>query len=187
MENEINQTIPETDISQNQDDWSPKSNWKRIRPYLTDMLVAAFIATLLFKVIFNISIVSGSSMVPTFHNGDILILSHISYNIERGDVIVFKNEERGNLVKRVIGVPGDTIEIKESTVYRNGEALNEDYINSGYFGSGDLTGPVTVREGTYFVMGDNRPDSYDSRMNGVGLVDKDKVIGEYLIRVFPFG
>ena len=88
-------------------------------------------------------------------------------------------------MKRIIGMPGDTIEVKNSVVYRNGEPLEEDYIAQGYFGCGEMTGPVTIEEGHVFVMGDNRPDSYDSRFAGVGQVSADDIIGGVVCRLFP--
>lgn len=156
-----------------------------MRGYILAVVLAAAIAAILFKVIFNLGIVNGSSMSPTLNDGDVLLLDRLLYEPEYNDIVVFKNEERGTLVKRIIGMPGDTIEVKNSVVYRNGEPLEEDYIAQGYFGCGEMTGPVTIEEGHVFVMGDNRPDSYDSRFAGVGQVSADDIIGGVVCRLFP--
>ena len=169
-----------------EEDWSPAHNFKVVRILLNDVIIALVISVLLFKIIFNVSIVHGTSMNPTLHEGDYLLINHLFYQPEYHDIVVFKNEERGILVKRIIGMPGDTIEIRDSVVYRNGEPLEEDYIYDGYFGAGDMTGPVTVEEGHIFVMGDNRPDSYDSRYYGVGQVSEDAILGGAIVRVIPF-
>ena len=168
------------------EDWSPAHNFKIVRILLNDIIIALVLSVLLFKIIFNVSIVSGTSMNPTLHDGNLLLLNHLFYEPEYNDIVVFENEERGLLVKRIIGMPGDTIEIHNSVVYRNGVPLEEDYIHNGYFGPGDMTGPVTVEDGHIFVMGDNRPDSYDSRYNGVGQVSEDLILGGASLRVYPF-
>ena len=159
-----------------------------MRGYILAVVLAAAIAAILFKVIFNLGIVNGSSMSPTLNDGDVLLLDRLLYEPEYNDIVVFKNEERGTLVKRIIGMPGDTIEVKNSVVYRNGEPLEEDYIAQGYFGCGEMTGPVTIEEGHVFVMGDNRPDSYDSRFTGVGQVSEDDIVGGavFRVRLSPF-
>ena len=141
------------------EDWSPAHNFKIVRILLNDIIIALVLSVLLFKIIFNVSIVSGTSMNPTLHDGNLLLLNHLFYEPEYNDIVVFENEERGLLVKRIIGMPGDTIEIHNSVVYRNGVPIEEDYIHNGYFGPGDMTGPVTVEDGHIFVMGDNRPDT----------------------------
>ena len=168
------------------EDWSPAHNFKIVRILLNDIIIALVLSVLLFKIIFNVSIVSGTSMNPTLHDGNLLLLNHLFYEAEYNDIVVFENEERGLLVKRIIGMPGDTIEIHNSVVYRNGVPIEEDYIHDGYFGPGDMTGPVTVEDGHIFVMGDNRPDSYDSRYNGVGQVSEDLILGGAILRVYPF-
>lgn len=168
------------------EDWSPAHNFKIVRILLNDIIIALVLSVLLFKIIFNVSIVSGTSMNPTLHDGNLLLLNHLFYEPEYNDIVVFENEERGLLVKRIIGMPGDTIEIHNSVVYRNGVPIKEDYIHNGYFGPGDMTGPVTVEDGHIFVMGDNRPDSYDSRYNGVGQVSEDLILGGAILRVYPF-
>ena len=128
-----------------------------------------------------------TSMLPTLENGDVVVVSHVDVlrgSIKRGDIIVFhlgSKKEGEYLVKRVIGLPGDTIELKDGIVYVNGTRLCESYVvykdHSNY-------GPVTVPEGRYFVLGDNRPASRDSRY--FGPIPISSVVGKVVFRVYPF-
>lgn len=134
-------------------------------------------------------IVNGESMVPTFENGDYLIIDEISYRgsePERGDVIVFRfpTDQKRFLIKRVIGLPGEEVIItgNKITVTKNdGEIvqLYEDYLN-GEFSS---YGTWELRENEYFVLGDNRQKSSDSRQWGI--VTRDLIVGKTLLRLFP--
>lgn len=137
-------------------------------------------------------IVSGDSMEPNFHNGEYLIVDELSYQFrapERGEVIVFRFplNPKEFFIKRIIGLPGETVEIKNGAVLvrLQGEKeilkLNEDYIPKFF-----ETGPDVLRalkEGEYFVMGDNRSRSSDSRMWGA--LQKDKMMGRAFIRLWP--
>ena len=139
--------------------------------------------------------VYGRSMGPGFEHRDYLLIHKQAYvgeaEPERGDVIVFQSKLRDNnrgtlkkLIKRVIGVPGDIVEIREGKVYINGEELKERYIKDGVT-NGDV-GPVVVPESNYFCMGDNRLHSTDSRFLEVGFVEKDKIVGKVVFRLYPF-
>lgn len=132
-------------------------------------------------------------MQPTFYSNDYVVVSKQSYSIfgdiERGDVIVFRsslldeNGDQKSLIKRVIGLPGDTIEIKNGYVILNGVTIQEDYLAEQGV-SGEME-QITVDEGKIFVMGDNRAVSQDSRSPEVGQVDQDTVIGKVVLRIFP--
>ncbi|MCA9352926.1 signal peptidase I [Patescibacteria group bacterium] len=133
-------------------------------------------------------IVNGESMVPTLANGDYLIIDEVSYRTgdpERGDVVVFRDPTKHNrfLIKRIIGLPGETIEINGSrvTIMDSGELiqLNEDYLN-GNFSS---YGTWKLGENEYFAMGDNRQRSLDSRSWGV--LPGDLIVGKTFLRLFP--
>ena len=134
--------------------------------------------------------VFGSSMVPTLHGGDRLILRQVAYEPRRGDIVVIdrNTQEEQNLIKRVIGVAGDEINIDFDwgRVYRNGELLEEPYINEPTWNQFDVEFPVTVPEGCVFVMGDNRNHSDDSRDSDIGMVDTRRVMGKAVFRFFPF-
>ncbi len=136
-------------------------------------------------------IVSGPSMEPTFNNNDYLIVDEISYRFEkpkRGEVIVFKRpEEKKYLIKRIIGLPGETLEIfGDSIVIKNAERP-EGFILDQSFVVNAKSEPkktVILSDTHYFVLGDNRPVSYDSR--GWGALDEENIIGRPFLRLYPF-
>lgn len=156
-------------------------------------IVISVIIALVIITFIRPTLVLEYSMYPTIQQYDYLIINKIAYKVgesQHGDIIVFKsnilleNGKNKRLIKRIIGVPGDTIEIKDGIVYRNGEALDEPYINGDYT-SGNIE-PTAIPEGKLFVMGDNRPNSMDSRSSQIGLISMDSVVGNVLIRLFPF-
>ncbi len=134
-------------------------------------------------------IVDGASMYPTFETGQYLIINRLNYTLstpQRGDVVVFHlpNNTRRDFIKRVIGLPGETIEFRDTQVYINGEPLNEPYINEPCAEDMCADGIMQLGEGEYFVMGDNRNQSADSRFFGpIGL---DLIVGEATLRYYPF-
>lgn len=136
--------------------------------------------------------VSGPSMYPTLHDGDNLIVDKISYRFhdpERFDVVIFpyEYEKRTYYIKRVIGLPGETVQIDyEGNIYIDGEILEEDYGYETMVSPGIAEEPITLAEDEYFVLGDNRNNSTDSRVAAVGPVHKDRIIGRAWIRIFPF-
>lgn len=148
-----------------------------------DLLITVIVVYLISCVIFNIVIVSGSSMEPTLENGEIFIASHLFINPEKGDIVVCNPENYGKqIVKRVIGTGGDTILIEggSGNVYVNGELLTEEYIKEPIYMPSDATFEVTVDEGFVFVMGDNRNHSADSRIKEIGQIPLESIQGEYL-------
>ncbi len=137
--------------------------------------------------------VNGESMEPTLSDGDNLIVDKISYRFrepERFDIIVFPFQHKPETyyIKRIIGLPGETVEIdEEGTIYINGEVLTESYgreiINPEHIGRVEY--PVVLGEDEYFVMGDNRNNSSDSRIPEVGNVKRDQIIGRAWVRIWP--
>jgi len=154
------------------------------------VIIAAVIVIPVRYFLFQPFFIRGQSMDPNFENGDYLIIDEITYRFrapERGEVIVFKYPEdpSSRFIKRVIALPGETIEIKNGdvTIYNKigTYLLNEDYLPSDLSTTGNLM--VTLGEDEYFVMGDNRPYSYDSRK--FGLLSKKYIIGKVIIRAWP--
>ena len=143
--------------------------------------VAALIATLALPVLQ----IEGTSMEPTLKNGDIVLLTKTT-SFGRGDICGFAWNNK-ILIKRVIGIPGDWIEIdKDGTVYRNGEKLDEPYAQQIAFGECDLDFPYQVPQEQYFVLGDMRESSIDSRNTLIGCVAKDQILGRVFFRIWPF-
>lgn len=161
--------------------------------WIRDIGIALVIAAIILT-FFKPIIIQQESMQPTFYSDDYVIISKQAYtlfgDVERGDVIVFKSnllDGEGNskhLIKRIIGIPGDTIEIKNGLVYRNGEKLEEDYVNEKRQ-SGEME-PIIVEEGKLFVLGDNRRVSQDSRSEEIGQIDQETIVGKVVLRIFPF-
>ena len=135
--------------------------------------------------------VSGSSMEPTLSNNDQLILDKISYRFsepKRFDIIVFPFQYKENTyyVKRVIGLPGETVQIDlEGNIYNNGEILEEDYGKEKINFPGLAVEPITLGDDEYFVMGDNRNNSSDSRDPSVGNIRRSNIIGKAWVRIWP--
>ena len=166
---------------------------KNIIEWVKEIILAVIIASIILAFIKPI-IIRQSSMEPTFFNGDYVFISKQAYTLfgdpERGDVVVFHtgmqtdDGEDKNLIKRIIGLPGDQVEIIDGYVYLNGEKLDETYINEQGV-SGNME-EITVPEGKLFCMGDNRRVSLDSRDAAVGCVDQEEILGRVFIRLYPF-
>lgn len=143
--------------------------------------IAALVATLVLPVLQ----IEGTSMEPTMKNGDIVLLTK-TQQFERGEICGFAWNNK-LLIKRVIGIPGDWIEIDtDGTVYRNGEKLEEPYAQQIAFGECDLEFPYQVPPEQYFVLGDMRESSIDSRNTLIGCIPKEQIVGKVFFRVWPF-
>jgi signal peptidase I len=136
--------------------------------------------------------VSGSSMESTLHNEDHLILEKVSYEIgspKRYDIVVFRpysDEKDTYYIKRVIGLPGETIQIIGSDIYIDNRLLNEDYGNNPIADGGIAKDPIVLGKDEYFLLGDNRNNSKDSRDVSIGSVKRAAIIGRAWVRVWPF-
>ncbi len=150
--------------------------------------IAVAVALLLRFFVFEFVRVDGPSMNPTLESGESVFVEKISAitdNIHRGQIVVVSYPNRTeSFVKRVIGLEGDTVEIVDGAVYLNGTKLTEPYINEPYI-EGDMEA-VLVPEDHFFVMGDNRNNSQDSRSNSVGPLHQDALIGHVLFVIWPF-
>ena len=136
--------------------------------------------------------VSGHSMEPTLSHGDNLIVDKITYRFkdpERFDIIVFpyRYEENTFYIKRIIGLPGETVQVIGGYVYINGQLLESDIYGAEVMDSpGIAAEPITLGENEYFVLGDNRNHSADSREASVGVLKRDELLGRAWVRIFPF-
>ncbi len=189
---------------------------KEIFEWFYTILIAVVIAIVIKTFLFDFVVVDGPSMYPTLKNGDRLIVTKLNYEPERQDIIVldsaYKNRERyyndmgiesdvkkfftsfslpdglkkKYYVKRIIGMPGDTVDLIGNKVYVNGEELLEEYYPDYTFAYDPLvTFPLTVSENMVFVMGDNRPESKDSRSSQLGEVPMDAILGKCSLRIWP--
>ena len=156
-----------------------------------DVAVAVAILVIILQ-FYKPTIVFEHSMEHTLHPEDYVFLAKKAYvfeDVKFGQIIVFESgliDEHGgnkNLIKRAIGLPGDTIEVKDDAVYRNGERLYEPYVKGGV--TPGIMAPVEVPPDSYFVLGDNRKVSMDSRTDEVGFVPEDKIRGKIVYRLFP--
>ncbi len=136
--------------------------------------------------------VSGSSMETTLSDGDNLIVDKLSYHFKepkRFDIIVFpyKHEENTYYIKRIIGLPGDTVQVVDGYVYIDGELLESDTYGAEVMTTADLAAePIQLGEDEYFVLGDNRNHSSDSRDPSVGVLKREDLIGRAWVRIYPF-
>lgn len=150
---------------------------------------ALLLSLLITKYVAHHTSVEGSSMEPSLSDGDQIIVENISYyfhNPERFDVVVFPTQEGVSYIKRVIGLPGEAVWIYDGQIYINGELLIEDYGNESLEDPGVAAAEVHLGEDEYFVLGDNRNASIDSRQVNVGTVHKDEIKGKAWFRFFPF-
>jgi signal peptidase I len=160
---------------------------EEIKDWVVSILIAVVLAFFIRYFIVELYMVEGPSMRPTLVNSERLVVNKFIYRFktpEKGDVVVFRypRDPSRDFIKRVIGVAGDTIEIKDGRVFLNGQLLNEPYILEKTRGS---FAAVTVPPGHIFVMGDNRNNSEDSRFRDVGFVSLDLLKGKAVMVFWP--
>lgn len=167
---------------------APKSASREALEWIVCILVAVALALTFNTFVAQIIIVDGTSMEPTLMNRERMLVTRFTYRIrmpERGEIVILHYPDpadRENYVKRVVGLPGDTVEIRDGTLYVNGSAIDEPYIAARM--ERDLA-PVVVPKGTVYVLGDNRNDSHDSRYYDVGPVSTDLLLGEVHAVIWP--
>ncbi len=163
-----------------------------ILSFLETIVVALVISVVLYLFIMTPHEVLGNSMHPTYKNGEMLMANKLLYRFskpQRGDVIIFKYSETQDFIKRIIGLPGDKVMLKDGKIHINGTMLDEsNYLNSSiYTNGGDYLKEgetVTLPEDKYFVCGDNRPHSSDSRV--FGPIESSRIKGKAWIVYYPF-
>lgn len=176
-------------------------DFREITEFLKDSIVYILIiivVILIFTFGFSFQKVVGDSMASTYENNDILVLSKIGarlFKISKNDVIAFNASSGAIYIKRVIATAGDTVYAKDNQVYVNDVALDEEYLDRGTetddFTFKSICNVNGCEDGVipddyYFVLGDNRKDSIDSRFRVVGLVKKEDIIGKVKFKIFPF-
>ncbi len=158
---------------------------------LSDALGALILVGTIYALV-NLSsarfIVEGDSMQPNFHTGQFLIVSRVDYLVgqpQRGDIVVFHypRDPQSDFIKRVIGLPGETVSLRGGQVYVNGEALNEPYIREACAPASCPDSEWQIEESMYFMMGDNRNESRDSR--AFGPVHRSFFVGQALLHYWP--
>lgn len=158
--------------------------WKKLRGTVAVLVVVAATAVLISNLLLPILRIYGSSMTPTLVNGNIVAAVR-NGTYQRGDVIAFYYNNK-ILVKRVIGMPGEWVDMDDSgNVTIDGEPLEEPYLTEKALGECDIELPYQVPEGRYFVMGDHRSVSSDSRSSQVGCVSEEQIVGKLLFRLWP--
>ena len=162
--------------------------WQEAKAFLRDLVFAVLLAVLVIVFVVQPVRVEGTSMLPRLHDGERIFVNKFIYRferIERGDIVVFwyPNDPSKSFIKRVIGLPGETISIREGIVYVDGMPLEERYIDPAFHVRRENMSPVYVRDHYYFVMGDNRDSSNDSRQ--WGLVPEKYIYGKAIFRYWP--
>lgn len=149
------------------------------------LVVVAAVAVLVATLLLPILQVAGTSMEPTLQDGDIILLFK-ARDFETGELIGMRHDGKV-LLKRVIGCPGDYVSIdEEGNVSVNGELLDEPYVSEKSLGECDITFPYQVPENAYFVLGDHRSVSIDSRSTVIGCIREEQIIGRVVLRIWPF-
>jgi len=167
--------------------------WAESRLLFRDLVFALMIAALVVVFIVQPVKVEGTSMLPRLHDGERIFVNKLIYydeyrwapKVDRGDIVVFwfPDDPSKSYIKRVVGLPGDTIEMRDGTVRVNGAQIDEQYLDPRFNVSPKSQAPVYVRPNYYFVMGDNRDNSSDSR--SWGQVPKKYIYGKALFRYWP--
>lgn len=180
----------------------PDSSMKVVREWLVVIVSALVIALTIRTFVLQQFYISGPSMEPTLFQDDRVLVNKLSYrlhDVQRGDVVVFDRittdgeiVRHDDLIKRVLGLPGDTVEIIDCNVFVNDKRIVEPYLDPIVLGYSDFEercrvfdmDKVTVTSGHLFVMGDNRPQSFDSRM--FGEIDEGLIVGKAFVAIWPF-
>lgn len=171
---------------------------------LQTLAILTVVLMVLWIVVFEQNQVRGPSMQPTFVTGEFLLTSRLpkffantpllqvfNLDYQMGDVVVFQKPGYEDFVKRVLALPGDKIRIEDGRIYVNGKLLTEEYLPDGLFTNGgdlirDGGSELTVPAGSYALIGDNRPQSNDSRFAAIGFIKREWIKGKVVVRIWPF-
>ena len=180
----------EIDVNAEEKSMNDSKNMKKEIFHLLFYIILVFLTTfVIINFVGQRTVVQGQSMENTLFNHDNLIIDKLSYhfvNPKRFDIIVFPVESSEKYyIKRIIGLPGETVQIMDGNIYINSELLEESYGKEIMNYSGIASKPITLEENEYFVLGDNRNHSSDSRDPNVGIILEDSIIGKAWIRIWP--
>lgn len=170
--------------------------WKGyILDWLVDIIISGVIVCIITTFAFQNMYVVGSSMDPTLKHGETVLINKLTYltkTPKRNDIVAFRHIDSSNneinIVKRVIGIPGDRLEMINNTIYLNGERfdyLTQEYNQEEAFLRGNMAYPIVVPENAYFLLGDNKVSSMDSRYQEIGMIPKTELVGKIFIRIWP--
>lgn len=158
--------------------------YKSVIKNILEIIGIIVIAVLINKFLIFKAYIPSGSMIPTLNPGDRILATRVyePSNLKRGDIVIFKsNELHEDLIKRLIGLPGDKIELKGTNVFVNGKKIYEPYVKNNM----DFEGSYNVPKGKYFFLGDNRSDSYDSRFWKQTYISGNNIIGKAQFRIWP--
>lgn len=181
-----NQEMPELDVLKKE---LKRERYKRrfrrlLRSTVNALIVVAAVAALIATLVLPVLQIAGTSMEPSLHDGDIVLLVKTD-NLQTGDLCAFYYSNK-ILIKRIIATPGDYIWLTEDgTVFLNGTELEEPYLEEKALGECDVEFPYQVPENNYFVLGDQRETSIDSRSSVIGCVAEDQIVGKLICKVWP--
>lgn len=169
----------------------PKKDNEGILDWIKSIVVALLIAALIKWLFIDATRVAGNSMLNTLHDGDMLFMNKIGkhfHDYDRGDIVILNAPDYpGKLyVKRVVGLPGDTVTLKDEKVYINDEELKEPYTSVDYTLQTSDTYEWYLLDGQYFVMGDNRAEGASNDSRNYGPVQKEEIVGHAFYRFYPF-
>ncbi len=171
----------------------PQSTTKSIFSFLMELLICVVISVgivfLMSTFVITHTKVIGHSMETTLHDGEYLFINRITYQFsdpKQFDIIVFQHTDAEKYIKRVIACPNQTVQIVDGAILVDGNVVNENYGNATINDPGLAKDPITLGDDEYFVLGDNRNNSSDSRLSSVGLIKRDKILGKVLLRFYPF-
>lgn len=193
----MNETMSEentdvsTEVSTEEDVEKTKKKRSKISYIVEFVVYIALIFACIFWVpehVIQRTVVSGESMENTLHSGESLLVNKVAYEPSRYDIIVFYpygRDEDEYYVKRIYGMPGETIQIKGNDIYINGSKIEDKYAKNAMDDSGIAEEPYQLADDEYFVLGDNRQVSKDSRDSEVGPVKKENIAGHVVLRIWP--
>ena len=178
------------ELRENEEAAKEVSLWREILGWIVYIAVILGITYLIITYVAQRTRVSGDSMESTLHSGDNLIVDKLSYHFrepERYEIIVFpyRYEENTFYIKRIVGLPGDTIQIKDGYLYIDGERADENYGLERMNKAGIAAEEIKLGADEYFVLGDNRNGSSDSRDPSVGILKREEIIGRAWVRIWP--